>query len=419
MTAPHFHTAGVGAGPANLSLAALFEAVAPDRIVLFEAQPGPAWHSGVLFPSVRMQTGWLKDLVSLVDPSHRMTFLSYLVRTRRVFTFLSAQFSEIPRLEYVRYLEWAAGQLSDVHFGTRVDSISYDDGFSLYSDGRLLTTSDHLVLGIGSCPRMPPCLGGLDETRMAIADHLVARLETLEVDPTEPVAVVGGGQTGAECVLELQRRGFSDIRWFGRRPWFAPLDDSPSANEMYRPAYGAFLNRLPNEVKRELVTEQVLTSDGISASVLRALFQGNYEELLRTGRAPITMLPGRRIVGGEPRDTGVRLCAAGPHGEEFHDVRFVVVAAGRVPAPMPFDEQLQEMIDTDDRGDVVVEADYSIRWKGQDRHKIFAQNRARFIHGLPDANLSLLPTRSALIINSLFGREVFEVADDCGSTVWD
>ena len=67
----------------------------------------------------------------------------------------------------------------------------------------------------------------------------------------------------------------------------------------------------------------------------------------------------------------------------------------------------------------MVEADYSLRWKEQDRHRIFAQNRARFIHGLPDANLSLLAVRSAVIINSLFGREVFEIADDCAATVWD
>src|SRR5215472_10820490 len=127
MTAPqhasHFHTAGVGAGPANLSLAALFEAVDPDRIVLFEAQASPAWHGGLLFPGVRMQTGWTKDLVSFVDPGHRVSFLSYLVRTRRVFSFLSAQYAEIPRLEYVRYLEWSAQQLADINFGARVDCI--------------------------------------------------------------------------------------------------------------------------------------------------------------------------------------------------------------------------------------------------------------------------------------------------------
>jgi lysine N6-hydroxylase len=188
---------------------------------------------------------------------------------------------------------------------------------------------------------------------------------------------------------------------------------------MYRPAYGGFLNRLPNELKHDLVTEQVLTSDGVTGSTLRTLFQSNYEELLRTGRAPVTMFPGRRVTGGEPSGAGARLSVTAPCGPESHEVRFVVVAAGREPTPLPVDDQLREMIDTDARGDVVVEADYSLRWKGQDRHKIFAQNRARFIHGLPDANLSLLPTRSALIINSLFGRAVFDVDDDHSTTVWD
>jgi lysine N6-hydroxylase len=85
---------------------------------------------------------------------------------------------------------------------------------------------------------------------MTVADNLFERLGQLALDPGEPVAVVGGGQTGAECVLELRRLGFADIRWFRRRPWFAPLDDSPAANDMYRPPYAAFLNRLPLERKR-------------------------------------------------------------------------------------------------------------------------------------------------------------------------
>ena len=417
--ARHFHTAGVGAGPANLSLAALFEGVAPEQLALFEAQPGPAWHNGLMFPGVRMQTGWLKDLVSLIDPGHRLSFLNYLVRTRRVFTFLSAQFEEIPRLEYIRYLEWAAGQLSLVHFGTRIDSISFDGGFHLHNGHRLVARSDHLVLGIGSCPVLPSGLAGLDPGRLAVADDLMARLDAITLCRDDPVAVIGCGQTGAECVLELRRRGFSDIRWFGRRPWFAPLDDSPTANEMYRPAYAAFLNLLPAAGKRQLVREQVLTSDGISAGTLRTLFQGNYEALLRTGRTPVTMLPGRWVDSGEPDGEGVRLSVTGARGREHYDVRFVVVAAGRRPAPLPFDEQLLSMIDADDLGNPVVEEDYSLRWKGQDRNRIFVQNRARFTHGLPDANLSLLAMRSAIIINSLFGKAIFDVADAYPSTVWD
>ena len=131
------------------------------------------------------------------------------------------------------------------------------------------------------------------------------------------------------------------------------------------------------------------------------------------------MLPGRRITSGRPQGAGLQLSYEGPRGPEQHDARFAVVAAGRRPAPLPFDEQLMEMVDADDWGAPVVQADYSLRWKGEDSHKIFVQNRARYVHGLQDSNLSLLAVRSATIINSLFGRTVYELADDCAGTVWD
>jgi lysine N6-hydroxylase len=103
-----------------------------------------------------------KDLVSLVDPGHRLSFLNYLARTRRVFSFLTAQFAEIPRLEYVRYLRWAVNQLPDIHFATRIEKVSFGTFFSLHSDGHEIARSDHLVLGIGSRPRVPVGLADLD-----------------------------------------------------------------------------------------------------------------------------------------------------------------------------------------------------------------------------------------------------------------
>jgi lysine N6-hydroxylase len=416
---PRYHTAGIGAGPANLSLAALFGAVKPERIALFEAQPAPSWHNTLLFPGVRMQTAWIKDLVSLVDPCHRLSFLSYLVTTRRVFPFLSAQYTEIPRLEYARYLQWAASQIPGIRYGTPIDEVGFDSSFALYSEGEMVARSEHLVIGIGSRPRIPQGLDALDRTRLAIAEDLVTRLDEQDLDRTQTVAVIGCGQTGAECVLELRRRGFTDIRWFGSRSWFAPLDDSPTANETFRPAYSAFLERQPLDRKRELAREHVLTSDGIALTTLRAVFQDNYEEMLRTGSAPVTMYPGRRVVAGERQGEGVRLRCKRGHGQDQHDVRLVVVAAGRRPAPLPFDERLREMVDTDEGGNPVADEDYSLRWKGEDNHKIFVQNRSRYAHGLQDANLSLLAVRSAVIINSLFGRRVYNVSDDSASTVWD
>ena len=42
-----FHTVGIGAGPANLSLAAMYDTLAPHDIALFEARDRPGWHDGM------------------------------------------------------------------------------------------------------------------------------------------------------------------------------------------------------------------------------------------------------------------------------------------------------------------------------------------------------------------------------------
>lgn len=420
---PTYHTIGIGAGPANLSLAALFSAAGSHSVGLFERQPFASWHRGLLYSGVRMQTSWIKDLVSLVDPTHPLSFLSYLVSSGRAFAFLNAQHDSIPRLEFVRYLAWASERIGNVHYGTAIDEVTFDDQFEVRSQGRTVARADNLVLGLGTEPFIPEGLSGVDDDRRIVADDLIEWLEQAKADPgpvgrDAPIAVVGGGQTGAECVMELLHHGFTDVKWFGRRQWFAPLDDSPSANEFYRPAYARFFQHLSKDVRRDLVESQVLTSDGVSAATLRALYQLNYEELLRTGRFPLTMLPGRDVTSVRPDGDGVRLTCRGASGEETHVVRRMVCATGRRPSTLPFGPDLAERVETDDFGDLVVEDDFSVRWKGAAGHKIYAQNRARYTHGLTDANLSLLPMRSAVILNSLFDREIFDIRDEHLSTAW-
>ena len=56
---------------------------------------------------------------------------------------------------------------------------------------------------------------------------------------------------------------------------------------------------------------------------------------------------------------------------------------------------------------MIVDEDYSVRWKGMNGHRIYAMNRGRFTHGIQDANLTLLPVRAALVLNSMLGREMF------------
>lgn len=415
---PYYHTVGIGAGPANLSLAALFESSTPERIALFDSQPGPSWHNRLLHSGVRMQTSWLKDLVSLVAPRHELTFLNYLVTSGRMYALMNAQFDVIPRQEYVRYLTWAAQRLQNVFYGVTVDGISFAEGFVVYSGGRVLARSEHLVIGMGSAPVIPDALAGLPPERSFIADELAERLAAMTADRDAPVAVVGGGQTGIEATMRLLYQGFTNINWFGRRLWFDTIDDSPAANDVYRPAHLQALQRLSPLTRRQVIERLNPTGDALTPGAMRALYQANYDGLLELGRFPITLFPARDVVSGRVEGDDIVLRCQTPERPEEHRARYVVIATGRRNAHVPFDDDLRERVEVGDDGELMVEPDYSVRWKGMNGHHIYALNRARLNLGLTDANLTLLPVRAAIVLNSMFGRELFQIRDDLCPVNW-
>lgn len=412
------HTIGLGAGPGNLSLAALFESAAPDQLVLFDAASGPSWHPQLMLPGVRMQTSWLKDLVSVVDPRHRLTFLNYMVTTGRLFGLLNAQFGVIPRIEYDRYLAWASEQLGNVRYGVRVDRVSFDGGFEVYSSDRLVGRSQHLVVGLGSEPYVPEGFSDVLGDSVFVPERLAERLQPMSADLDAPVAVVGGGQTGAECVLALLGGGFRNVLWFGRRQWFQPIDDSPPANEHYRPAYLEYLQQVSAETRRRLVDEATRTGDAITPGVLQGIYQTNYDRMLADGSFPLTILPDRTVVSAEASDGGYELQVNASRGAERHHARHVVLATGRRTRSLPFDDELGERLELDDNGEVVLDADFSVRWKGTNGHRLFAPYLSRFSHGIAATNLTLLPVRGAIVLNSLFDRELVRFRDELLSTTW-
>ena len=419
-TVPSFFAVGVGAGPANLSLAALFQNTTDSEIALFDKASSSAWHSSLLHPGVRMQTSWMKDLVSMVDPTHRLSFLNYLVTEGRLFAMLNSQFEVIPRKEYMNYLTWCADRIDNITFDTPIDEVNFVDGEGFYStsQGETVARSEHLVLGVGTRPTIPAGFAGLPEDQVFIADHLGWHLEKMTAELSAPVAVVGGGQTGVEAVLRLLRAGFTNIKWLGRRQWFQTIDDTPAANEFYRPAHQQFLQGLTRPTRRRLIAEQVRTGDALTPGALQALYQANYDGMLELGYFPITMLPGRDVTEGELAGDQVSLKATTAETVEEHLVNRAVIAVGRQIAPVPFSAELRERIDVDEDGEMIVDSDYSVRWKGMNGNKIFALNRSRFSHGIPDANLSLLPVRAGLVLNSMLGREVFAIRDELCPVQW-
>ena len=140
--------------------------------------------------------------------------------------------------------------------------------------------------------------------------------------------------------------------------------------------------------------------------------------MLELGRFPVTLYPGRDVRFAEAAGDDVLLrCQALEQAEE-HRVRYVVIATGRRNVDVPFDPELAERVELTDDGELVVDADYSVRWKGMNGHRIFALNRARLNQGLTDANLTLLPVRAAIVLNSLFRRELYPIRDELCAVDW-
>ncbi|MDG9415085.1 lysine N(6)-hydroxylase/L-ornithine N(5)-oxygenase family protein, partial [Streptococcus pneumoniae] len=73
------------------------------------------------------------------------------------------------------------------------------------------------------------------------------------------VAVVGGGQSGAEIVLNLLNRGAdapAALTWISRRPNFQPIDATPFTNELFTPGYVESFRALPDARRRATVARQ-------------------------------------------------------------------------------------------------------------------------------------------------------------------
>ena len=274
------------------------------------------------------------------------------------------------------------------------------------------------ILGVGTVPEIPPALSGLPPERAFIADELAERIDTMAAEPDAPVAVVGGGQTGIETAMELLNRGFTNISWFGRRLWFETIDDSPSANDVYRPAHMEALQRLSPTTRRQVIERLNPTGDALTPGALRTLYQANYDAMLELGHFPATLYPGRDVRFAELDGGEVVLHSQALERAEEHRARYVVIATGRRNVDIPFDPELAERVEVDEDGELLVDSDYSVRWKGMNGHRIFALSRDRHNHGLTDVNLTLLPVRAAIVLNSMFGRELFQIRDELCAVDW-
>lgn len=403
---PSYHCVGVGVGPANLSLASLLHGHDQVRNLFLERNPEFGWHEGQQIAGASLQVSLFKDLVTLAEPTNPFSFLSYLHDQGRIYHFLNAQFDAIPRQEFRDYMRWASRKNANIAFGEEVLEVDFDSEFTVRTSKRTLRAKN-IVVGVGSRPRAPE-QADLAATTQFHVNEFAFRATDLG---GKRVCVVGGGQSGAEAVLDLLSRTGAAlprrVSWVSRRSNYFPIDDSPFTNDFYMPCHSDHFSRLDPQARAEFNRRNVLSSDGISESTLRALYQRLYTSRFIEGARDLFALhPDRSVVAVDGSDTRAWELSLRHHvqsgRQERLDADVVIWATGFQPVPMDFLAPIMHRLERE--GDELsIDDSYAVRWDGPSHRHVFVQNAARGQRGLADPNLSLNAWRARRIADRLRG----------------
>jgi lysine N6-hydroxylase len=232
------------------------------------------------------------------------------------------------------------------------------------------------------------------------------------------VTVVGSGQSGAECFLDLLRSDGPAVSWLTRTPAFTPLDYSKLVLEMTTPSYVDYFHGLDEPVRDQLVKDQWRHYKGISSETLEDIHDVLYARDLSA--LPAELQVGVGVVAGVARADGLELTMLhADSGKTFqHTTGAVVAATGYRNRPLPFMESLQPQIRHDAAGRWIIDRDHSVETLDALSGRLFVANADLHSHGVAAPDLGIGAIRNAGILNSIAGREVFRLPKSTAFTTF-
>ncbi|MFI2345839.1 lysine N(6)-hydroxylase/L-ornithine N(5)-oxygenase family protein [Streptomyces sp. NPDC019443] len=422
---------GIGFGPSNVAMAiALSEhnaSVGRQEAVtahFFERQPQFGWHRGMLIDDATMQVSFLKDLVTLRNPSSEYTFLRYLQSNGRLIDFVNHKNLFPLRVEFHDYFEWAAAKVDDmVSYGHEVVSVEpvVRDGVIEYLDVTARSGAEtvvhrarNLVIGTGLRPLMPE---GVERTdRVWHNSDLLAKVDGLEGTDPSRFIVVGAGQSAAENVAYLHRRfPKAEVCAVFSRYGYSPADDSSFANRIFDPAAVDEYYTAPDDIKRKLMDYHGNTNYSVvDIDLIDDLYRQAYQEKV-LGTERLRFLNVSRLTDvAETADSVSATITSLVTGEESRlDADVVVCATGYASADaLGLLGPVADRCHRDDQGRVRVERDYRLATDPELLCGIYLQGGTEHTHGITSSLLSNTAIRVGEILDSVLDREPKPALDE-------
>ncbi|WP_030039861.1 lysine N(6)-hydroxylase/L-ornithine N(5)-oxygenase family protein, partial [Streptomyces resistomycificus] len=382
----------------------------------FERQPRFGWHRGMLIDDATMQVSFLKDLVTLRNPTSEFSFLCYLQSRGRLIDFVNHKNFFPLRMEFHDYFEWAAAKIDDmVSYGHQVVAVDpvVRDGVVEYLDvtarsGEELVVhrARNIVIGTGLKPRMPD---GVERTdRIWHNADLLSKVDLLEGASPTRLVVVGAGQSAAENVAYLHSRfPGAEVHAVFSRYGYSPADDSSFANRIFDPEAVDEYFAAPEGVKRKLMDYHANTNYSVvDIDLIDDLYRRVYQEkVLGTERLRFHNVSRLTDVVQTPDRVRATVRSLVTGEETLLDADVVVFATGYRPDDgLALLGEVGGLCHRDEEGRVRVERDYRVAVRPELRCGIYLQGGTEHTHGITSDLLSNTAIRVGEILASILDR---------------
>lgn len=411
VTLPTYDMIGVGFGPSNISLAiALEETTSANKSLsplFIDKQENYQWHGGTITDQSGLQISFLKDLVSLRDPTSHYSFLNYLRIHDRLVDFTNLGSFYPSRLEFNDYLSWVTGHFShQCQYGEEVSSIEpVIDGQQVKSlkvvtkvhDGSYKSRiARSLVMGTGGNPIIPTTFQALSQHK-AVFHHsnYLSKMKQLVLEKNTPlkIAIIGGGQSAAEAFLDVDNKyPEAKVDLIMRGNAIKPADASPFVNEIFNPSTTDYIFSKPQQERENLLREYKNANyTAVDAEMIKQIYNIFYmqkvSKVQRHQYRPNSEVINVCEVG---KQIEVAVCDKNLGKEIITKYDLVILATGYQRSKMTsIFEPIKEYL-----GNMEVDRNYQLQTDKHFLPPIFLQGMSESTHGLSDTLLSVLAIRS-------------------------
>lgn len=416
---------GIGFGPANLSLAvAIADSTPKLTYKFFERKNGFNWHPDMMLQDAKMQTPFLKDLVTLSNPQSKFTFINYLYQQKRLNDYINLRDFYPSRVEFNHYLQWAATQVKQfVYYQNDVVAINpvIDKDNQTVShlslhirDNKSLNTeiidTKNVVLGMGQIPHIPQHCAITNERSFHSEQFLTALSNKLSnKDAPYHVIVVGSGQSAAEIACYLLTH-FPQITVTAISTGFLyrSLDANPLTNAFYAPDATENFYYLNSNAKNKILNHFINSNYGVvDSEIINHIAKIIYDDSL-INKTRLHRFSFHKCIKVEEFTDNVFVTCHNLLNDNKIEFKADAVCFATGYSNNNLHHllaSLNQYIIHQENGDYKMNKNYKIATNANFLPGLYLQNYSINTHGLTEGTIANIAGRSRIIYESLFNEK--------------